>query len=96
MVCYTKWFNWVSKHPTIFNRLLSIDKDFIDSHDSCFFIRKTFPKFENQVVTKKDNCIIIVIGTENKDIPDYYTFLSKYQTNSDIFLLRGKQDATFS
>jgi len=86
-VCYTKWFNWVSKHPTIFNRLLSIDKDFIDSHESCFFIRKTFPTFENQVVTKKDNCIIIVIGTENKDIPDYYTFLSKYQNNSDIFLL---------
>ena len=87
LVCYTKWFNWVSKHPTIFNRLLSIDKDFIDNHDSCFFIRKTFPTFINQVITKKKNCIIIVIGTENKDIPNYYNFLSKYQDNSDIFLL---------
>lgn len=87
MVCYTKWFDWVSKHPTIFNRLLSKDKDYIDANDSCFFIRKTFPTFVNQVITQKDNCIIIVIGTENKDIPNYYTFLSKYQENSDIFLL---------
>ena len=86
-ICYTKWFDWVSKHPTIFNRLLSNDKEFIDTHESCFFIRKTFPTFTNEVITKKDNCIIIVIGTENKNIPDYYTFLSKYQDNSDIFLL---------
>jgi len=86
-VCYIKWFDWVSKHPTIFNRLLSIDKDFIDRNDSCFFIRKTFPTFINQVITKKENCIIIVIGSKNQDIPNYYTFLSKYQDNSDIFLL---------
>ena len=86
-VCYTKWFDWVSKHPTIFNRLLSTDKDYIDANDSCFFIRKTFPTFINEVITKKDNCIIIVIGTENKNIPDYNNFRSKYQDNSDIFLL---------
>ena len=87
MICYTKWFDWVSKHPTIFNRLLSTDKDYIDANDSCFFIRKTFPTFINEVITKKDNCIIIVIGTENKNIPDYNNFRSKYQDNSDIFLL---------
>ena len=87
-ICYTKWFDeWVSKHPTIFNQLLPTDKEFIEQHNSCFFIRKTFPTFKNEVVAKKNNCIIVVIGTANQDIPDYTKFLSMYQQNSDIFLL---------
>jgi hypothetical protein len=88
MICYTKWFpQWTSKHPTIFNKLLQTDKTFIDQHNSCFFIRKTFPTFQNEVITKKENCIIIVIGTENQNIPDYTKFLSMYQNKADIFLL---------
>jgi hypothetical protein len=88
MICYTKWFPWISKHPTVFNRLLPNDKEYIDTHESCFFIRKTFPTFENKVVGKgRKNGIVVVIGTKNQHIPDYGQFLSRYENNSDIFLL---------
>jgi hypothetical protein len=88
LFCYTKWFPWISRHPTVFNRLLPNDREYLDAHESCFFIRKTFPTFENKVEKKKTkNSIIVVIGTKNKHIRDYSTFLSHYKKNSDIFLL---------
>jgi hypothetical protein len=85
-ICYTKWFDWVSKHPTIFNRLLPSDKSAIDDN-SCMFVRKTFPTFTNTVITPKTHCVIMVIGTENKGIADYKPFLSKYSELCDIYLL---------
>jgi hypothetical protein len=85
-ICYTKWFDWVSKHPTIFNRLLPSDKSAIDDN-SCVFVRKTFPAFTNTVITPKPHGVIMVIGTENKGIADYKPFLSKYKDLCDIYLL---------
>ena len=86
-ICYTKWFDWISKHPTIFNQLLPSDKEYIDTNLSCVFVRKTFPSFTNTVITPQKNCIILVIGTENKNIADYSPFISKYNELCDIYLL---------
>jgi hypothetical protein len=85
-ICYTKWFDWISKHPTIFNQLLPSDKSAIDDN-SCMFVRKTFPTFTNTVITPKPHGVIIVIGTKNKGISDYKPFLSKYKDLCDIYLL---------
>jgi len=85
-ICYTKWFDWISKHPAIFNQLLPSDKEYIDTK-SCMFVRKTFPSFTNTVITPKKHCLIMVIGTENKNISDYKPFISKYKEVCDIYLL---------
>jgi len=85
-ICYTKWFDWISKHPTMFNQLLPSDKKYIDDN-SCMFVRKTFPSFTNTVITPKKHCVIVVIGTENKGIRDYKLFISKYKDLCDIYLL---------
>jgi hypothetical protein len=85
-ICYTKWFDWISKHPAIFNRLLPSDKTAIDDN-SCMFVRKTFPTFTNIVITPKHHCVIMVIGTKNKGITDYTPFISKYSELCDIYLL---------
>lgn len=86
-ICYTKWFDWISKHPTIFNQLLPSDKEYIDNNLSCAFVRKTFPSFTNTVITPKKHCVIVIIGTENKSITDYKPFISKYKDVCDIYLL---------
>lgn len=85
-LCYTKWFDWVAKHPTIFNQLLPSDKSAIDDN-SCMFVRKTFPTFTNTVITPKTYCVIMVIGSNNSGIVDYGPFISKYKDLCDIYLL---------
>jgi hypothetical protein len=91
MICYTKWFNWVAKHPTKFNQILPSDQKMIDDN-SCFFIRKTFPTFTNTVITPKKHCIIFIIGTDNEKITDYSPFISKYNEVCDFYLLVIKND----
>ena len=87
MICYTKWFNWISKHPTIFNTLLPSDEIDIKNNDSCF-IRKTFPTFKNEVIKPKDACIVVIVGSENINKNQHFdTILTKYQPTHDIFLL---------
>lgn len=84
-VHYVKWFSeWVSKHPTAFNRLLEEDINNINNQ-SCWFIRKTFPTFQSELIDKKPNCIIMCIGSESSD--NYDQFLDFFSERSNIFLL---------
>jgi hypothetical protein len=84
-VHYVKWFSeWVSKHPTTFNRLLDEDIQNINAN-SCWFIRKTFPTFQNQLIDKKSTCIIMCIGSES--VGNYTTFLNYIAGKANVFLL---------
>lgn len=87
-VHYTKWFDqWVSKHPTVFNRLMLGDINNIEKQN-CLFIRKTLPTFKAEPIVKKEKCIIIVLGTENIDkIQNYDVFLQNHGETSNIFLV---------
>jgi len=96
MVCYTKWMDrwnlaWVSKHPTLFNRLLSVDKKAIETNHS-IFIRKTLPTFRHSRFGPKKNCVLVVIGDANIDIPNYSGFLSKFLPDHDIYLISMRSD----
>lgn len=84
-VHYVKWFSeWVSKHPTTFNRLLEEDIQNINAN-SCWFIRKTFPTFQNQLIDKKSTCIVMCIGSES--VGNYTTFLNYIAGKANVFLL---------
>lgn len=84
-VHYVKWFTeWVSKHPTSFNRLMEEDKQNINNH-SCWFIRKTFPTFEPKLLDKKQNCIIMCIGSKSSG--NYQPFMNYFCGKANIFLL---------
>jgi hypothetical protein len=81
---YNKWSSGViSKHPTVFNRLLEEDVRHI-RENSCLFIRKTFPTFKNKLVEKKSNCIIMCIGSSSKD--NYSSFLNYFADKANIFV----------
>ena len=63
--CFVKWHEeWVSKHPTIFNRLLPSDTIAIRRERS-FFIRKTLSTFEPVEIRPKSKGIIFRITEEN-------------------------------
>jgi hypothetical protein len=82
---YVKWFSeWTSKHPTTFNRLLQEDTESINNN-SCWFIRKTFPTFQNKLIEKKSVCIIMCIGSESRG--NYSDFLDYFTGKANIFLL---------
>jgi hypothetical protein len=84
-VHYVKWLpNVVSKHPTIFNRLLDEDVESIRTN-KCLFIRKTFPTFQNTLLSKKGVCIIMCIGTES--IQEYDEFLHYVSNKANVFVL---------
>jgi hypothetical protein len=84
-VHHVKWLpNVVSKHPVTFNRLLEEDVDSIRTN-KCMFIRKTFPTFQNTLLSKKGVCIIICVGTES--IPEYDEFLHYVQNKANVFVL---------
>ncbi len=84
-VHYVKWLpNVVSKHPAVFNRLLEEDTRFIKSNN-CLFIRKTFPTFQNSLITKKPVCVIICVGSESRE--DYTEFLDYAVPKANIFVL---------
>jgi len=92
-VHYVKWYNnyWISKHPTIFNKLLITDKNDILNKNP-IFIRKTLPTFNDESnVEEKKNAIVIIIGTENlnKEENYYDSFINKLKSsnNYDLFLL---------
>jgi hypothetical protein len=84
-VHYVKWLNnVVSKHPAIFNRLLDEDIESIRTN-KCLFIRKTFPTFQNTLLSKKGVCIIICVGTES--IQEYDEFLHYVRNKANVFVL---------
>ena len=84
-VHYVKWLpNVVSKHPTIFNRLLEEDVESIRTN-KCLFIRKTFPTFQNTLLSKKGVCIIMCVGTES--IQEYDEFLHYVSNKANVFVL---------
>ena len=84
-VHYVKWFaEWTSKHPTAFNRLLEDDVHNINNN-SCWFIRKTFSTFENKLIDKKPNCIIMCVGSESTGT--YDKFFDYFSDSANIFLL---------
>lgn len=84
-VHYVKWFSeWVSKHPTVFNRLLEEDAVAIDARHG-WFIRKTFPTFEARLVDKKPACIILCLGSNTST--QYEAFLEKVLPRANLFLL---------
>lgn len=87
LIHYVKWIpNWVSKHPTTFNRLLAPDKNAIQENNA-LFIRKTFPTFKNLVIQPKFNAVIITIGTKNVKSINYDGFLNKIKHTHDLYLL---------
>lgn len=63
-ITYTKWIkNVISKHPIIFNKLLS--NDFYDlTKNGSLFIRKIVKSFNSSLYKPKKNLYIIFIGTE--------------------------------
>jgi hypothetical protein len=71
---YVKWPNWVTKHPVVFNSLLSEDVN------NSYFIRKTFPTFVPKIITPSRNCFLVCIGTES--IQNY-----EHLINGDIYIL---------
>lgn len=84
-VHYVKWFSeWTSKHPTTFNRLLEEDIENINNN-SCWFIRKTFPTFQTQLIEKEPTCIVMCIGSESTG--NYSDFLDYFTGKANIFLL---------
>jgi hypothetical protein len=86
-VHYVKWLpNVVSKHPVIFNRLLEEDIESIRTN-KCLFIRKTFPTFQNTLLSKKGVCIIICVGTQS--ITEYDEFLHYARNKANVFVLSG-------
>ena len=91
-ICYTKWFSWVSKHPTIFNHVMPSDATAIATNPAFFFIRKTFPTFDKTPIIPKSKCVIIVIGTDNLYISSYADFLSRFGASHDIFIVLMTDD----
>lgn len=84
-VHYVKWLpNVISKHPVIFNRLLDEDIESIRTN-KCLFIRKTFPTFKNELLSKKGVCIIICVG--NESITEYDEFLYYVRNKANVFVL---------
>ena len=87
LIHYVKWIpDWISKHPTVFNRLLPADEIAIRNNDA-LFIRKTFSTFKNQTIKPKHNAVIITIGSENIDKIDYDIFLNIIKDTHDLYLL---------
>lgn len=87
MVHYVKWMSqWVSKHPTIFNRLLPNDQQII-RESNALFIRKTFPTFENVTIVPKQNALVVTLGTENIGKTDYSELIASTKETHDLFLL---------
>jgi len=78
---YVKWPNWICKHPTKFNRLISQDIESIQNKNP-FFIRKTFQRFKPDFNIPTDSCFLICVGTES--IQNYTNIIKKKQ---DIFIL---------
>ena len=87
IIHYVKWIpHWISKHPTIFNRLLPSDEISIKNNNA-LFIRKTFPTFKNETILPKKNAVIITIGTDNIDKINYDDFLKFIKDTHDLYLL---------
>jgi hypothetical protein len=87
-VHYVKWIEqWVSKHPTIFNRLLPNDIEHIGQSNP-YFIRKTFNTFTTEPINVKPTAVLVTIGSENIDkINDYSVFLNTIKGSYDLYLL---------
>ena len=87
LIHYVKWVpGYVSKHPTIFNKLLTSDKRAIIQNNP-LFIRKTFPTFQYVTIHAKPYAVIITIGTENIGKINYDNFLDKIKDTHDLYLL---------
>lgn len=87
LIHYVKWIpGWVSKHPTIFNRLLISDENAIRANNP-LFIRKTFSTFKYITIIPKPNAIIITIGSGNIGKINYDDFLDKIKYTHDLYLL---------
>lgn len=84
-VHYVKWMNeWTSKHPTVFNTLLDEDVTAIQE-GQCWFIRKTYPAFQNQAMSKKPTCIVVCVGSES--VMRYDAFVTFFARHANLFLL---------
>lgn len=83
---YVKWMDeWTSKHPTVFNALLEEDARAIQD-DPCWFIRKTYPTFQNQVISHKPTCVVVCVGSESV-MRGYDEFVSFFANHAHLFLL---------
>jgi hypothetical protein len=87
LIHYVKWIpDWVSKHPTIFNRLLPSDEISIRDNNA-LFIRKTFPTFKNETIIPKKNAVVITLGDDNIGKINYNSFLNGIKDTHDLYLL---------
>lgn len=84
---YVKWIpHWVSKHPTVFNKLLPSDKTEIE-RSNALFIRKTFEGFSPAPYELKASAMVVTLGTENIGKVNYSSFLETIKHTHDLYLL---------